>query len=522
MSKRWMVYTAILMFCVSVAFAENWPIVNVKTDLARKGIYKTNARGDAKTDDTLALQAAIDYVRANGGGFVYVPKGVYCIKGIKVYDTVTFSGKSRDKTIFRGIDSSYAAIEVHGGTIMNFTVYGTPSISVSGKHWKIGKDGKGRGSTAKPLMLIAVLDANNATICNVRAIESRYDCLYIRTCKNLKVINCRFDRAGRNIVSIVGNSDEFIFSGCHIGSLWGLYLFDIEPNKGDFYVRNGVIHNCIFDGSKAGQMGSDTWGSFFCFSGDEKLRNRNISIIGCQFKNIYVRVRGIFPNVKFIDNTFDVSRAFVKIHTNPTGEFRDALVAGNKFMNNGKPAKEIISGVTFTGKSSFVGNFPSKFNHIKIASESKKAKWVEYHPVDAYSKIKKQLKPGTVITQGNVKIVSMPLCGNEFRFSDAKILKPSSVVGRDTNSKASGDIAIHIEPIIALGNAKITKLGFGTIEDYISKIPEQINWEKKAFNLQAGQVYLIKTKDDKTVLFEIISFNKKQIQFRYRFVTTIP
>ena len=66
--------------------------------------------------------------------------------------------------------------------------------------------------------------------------------------------------------------------------------------------------------------------------------------------------------------------------------------------------------------------------------------------------------------------------------------------------------------------ARITRLGKGVLEDYNSKLPENINWEKAIFKPQAGQVYVIKTKDNKIVLFEIITFRKKQIQFRYRFL----
>ena len=62
---------------IGSASANHWPIVNVKTDLDRIGIYKANAEGSGKTDDTQAIQSAIDYVKANGGGCVYVPEGVY-------------------------------------------------------------------------------------------------------------------------------------------------------------------------------------------------------------------------------------------------------------------------------------------------------------------------------------------------------------------------------------------------------------------------------------------------------------
>ena len=50
------------------------PIVSVK---------KTGAVGDGLTDDTKAIQQAIDQLAANGGGTVYVPPGVYAINAKK-------------------------------------------------------------------------------------------------------------------------------------------------------------------------------------------------------------------------------------------------------------------------------------------------------------------------------------------------------------------------------------------------------------------------------------------------------
>lgn len=39
------------------------------------------AMGDGETDDTVAIQSAIDYVYANGGGTIYFPNGIYNIGG---------------------------------------------------------------------------------------------------------------------------------------------------------------------------------------------------------------------------------------------------------------------------------------------------------------------------------------------------------------------------------------------------------------------------------------------------------
>ncbi|GBF74420.1 putative S-layer protein [Paenibacillus sp. 598K] len=52
-----------------------------------------NARGDGKTDDTVALQTAIDHAFAAGGGTVWVPTGVYVIRGtLNIPKSVTLQG----------------------------------------------------------------------------------------------------------------------------------------------------------------------------------------------------------------------------------------------------------------------------------------------------------------------------------------------------------------------------------------------------------------------------------------------
>ena len=44
-------------------------------------------------------------------------------------------------------------------------------------------------------------------------------------------------------------------------------------------------------------MGTDTWGAFFGFCGDhsDRLASRNITVKNCHFKDIWVRVQGVFP-----------------------------------------------------------------------------------------------------------------------------------------------------------------------------------------------------------------------------------
>ena len=346
--------------------------VDVRHDLTRMGIHVQDAAGDAQTDDTASIQAAIEHVAQAGGGAVILPPGTYRIEGLTVVDAVTLIGAGPGRTVLRCTDAKpYALIALKGGALEGLTVYGTPTEAESGDNWKVGTDGKGIGSSANPVHLIHVSEAyNGATLSNVHALESRYDCLYVRGSNGLRVANCVFDRAGRNVVSMVGNDEDFLFAQCRFGSLWGLYHFDIEP-AGGRYVRDGAFVNCTFEGRNAGKMSTGTWGSFLCFCGHEEQKNRNITLLRCQFHSIYVRVHGVFPEVKFLYNLFDVrDRTFIKIRTNPVGEFRDAVVRGNRFLAGGAPARHINSEVAFTGKSIFEGNEPDTFNDASTAEDS--------------------------------------------------------------------------------------------------------------------------------------------------------
>ncbi len=334
-------------------------LVDVRHDLVPLGIYETDATGEGEEDDSAAIQAAIDFVAEQGGGTVIIPPGVYRVAGIDVKPGVHLMGAGRKKTIFRAW-STGTMFRPTGGWMSDFSAYGTPDEQGSGENWKVGTGGVGRGGTGRALHVIGIYGGVDVHIHNVRAMESRYDCLYTRGTRGLRVTNCHFDRAGRNVVSMVGDDEDFVFANSYIGSHWGLYHFDIEPNAGK-YVRDGLILNCTFDGRAAGQLNTDTWGSMLIFTGKENCAN--VTVMACTFLDIKVRVRGVFPDVRFLYNHFDVrNRTFVKVRTNPVGEFENALVRGNTFLVNGEPAELINYGVSFTGRSVFEGNTPEKFN----------------------------------------------------------------------------------------------------------------------------------------------------------------
>jgi len=299
-------------------------IVDVKHDLTQLGIAESNVVGNGEADDTPLLQAAVDYVAEKGAGSVIVPPGVYRVANLAVRPGVEVAGSGPGRTVFRAWGTP-VMFKVGGGSLRGFTAYGTPTEDRSGENWKVGK--QSRGSSATAAHIIGVYDAvGPVVIDHVHAYEARYDPLYVRTVNGLQVTNCRFDRAGRNNTSLVGNTENFVFSNCYFGSLWGLYHVDLEQN-GLNYIRNGAFVNCVFDGTRAGEMNTDTWGRMLIFHGHEELENHNVTLVGCTFKAICVRMVGVHPTIRFLYNTWEdvPGSVFVRVRTNPVAEFRNAV-----------------------------------------------------------------------------------------------------------------------------------------------------------------------------------------------------
>jgi len=499
-------------------------VVDVKSDLVRLGVHQANAVGNGQTEDTQAIQAAIDYVAKNGGGTVVVPAGTYRIGGIRVVDGVRLCGVGPDKTIFRSIDKPFGMmILVNGGCVENFSAYGTATPEQSGAHWDRGlylpAPGGGKyiaGGTSRPVCVLRVQDAyNGAVINNVRAYEARYDPLNFHTSRGVLVSNCEFDRAGRNVVSIVGRDEDFVFVNCRFGHEWGLYHFDIEPGSGGC-VHDGLFINCVFDGRRAGERGSTTWGNFFCLTGRRDLKNRNITMFGCEFRDIYITIQHTFPGIKLLYNVFDEqSEALVKIRVKEVGDAVNGVVRGNRFLIAGRPADRIIYGATFSGQSVFEGNWPQRFNDPKPGQAGSWRVGRDWPPVPSRGGEDTDIPVVVTRTSAEVREVHMPQ-RREIRFSDGAVMTLSHKTGRPAGSRQGGDLAMHIDPLIALGDAGIRRLGRGRLEDFTSA--PATGYTKGVFGAQGGDVFAVRTKDGKHVVLEFLEVGRGHVKFRYRFV----
>lgn len=60
-----------------------------------------NAKGDGQTDDTRAIQSALDEAKQKGGGIVYLPEGTYLFAELNIPANTVLLGESKEKTLLR-------------------------------------------------------------------------------------------------------------------------------------------------------------------------------------------------------------------------------------------------------------------------------------------------------------------------------------------------------------------------------------------------------------------------------------
>ena len=75
--------------------------VNSQLSAITTNVKTFGAKGDGTTDDTLAIQSAINYLNALGGGTLYFPNGIYLSDMLTMYSNIKILGQSRWKTIVK-------------------------------------------------------------------------------------------------------------------------------------------------------------------------------------------------------------------------------------------------------------------------------------------------------------------------------------------------------------------------------------------------------------------------------------
>lgn len=210
--------------------AENTHFINVKG--------KTyGAKGDGVTDDTPAIQGAIDYLSTNGGGFIYLPKGIYILKSPLLWKSnVSIFGDGVGLSILKpyeqsGTTEGFSAIEWVSGS----TSYSNPMINCVFTNFEIdGSLMTISTYTSKPkgIVIHYMKDCifKDMLIRNTCATGLGVDFLKNVTIDNVTTINC-----GRSWVD-TGSEQNVGGAGIGIGT---------KRMQGESF----IIRNCISDGN---------------------------------------------------------------------------------------------------------------------------------------------------------------------------------------------------------------------------------------------------------------------------------
>ena len=215
------------------------------------------AVGDGVSDDTAAIQKAIDAVSAAGGGIVDIPAGNYRINTLyqtgKSYEKAGLVLKSNiivridDSAVLEAIPNGERSYQMFSIThVDNVHIIGGTLIGDRDHHTSnIGETGYG----------VRITDATNVVIENLHAGEFWGDGLFLgEDSKNITIYNVVCDHNRRQGMSIVGGQNVKILNSKfnHSDGTPPKSGIDIEP-EGDLPVVKDVeIRNCEFSGSSTG------------------------------------------------------------------------------------------------------------------------------------------------------------------------------------------------------------------------------------------------------------------------------
>lgn len=250
--------------------------------------YDFGAKGDSKTIDTKAIQAAIDSCHNSGGGKVYLHSGtfisgtLYLKSNVTLYIEAGTTLKGSDNLEhFPSIPSNHSAYQksletnkmlIYAEDVKNISILGRGTIDGNGNHWVEGP--YGFPSFSKRPRIIHFRGCENVTIRDITLYNSASWVQSYQSCRNMVIDGItvdsrenkdiekkRFtDAPGRNTDGLdLIDCQQVRISNCYINSGDdGICLKSLSPDEG---CRNITITNCVVSTNASGiKIGTETAG----------------------------------------------------------------------------------------------------------------------------------------------------------------------------------------------------------------------------------------------------------------------
>jgi len=299
------------------------------TDSLNSRVDFWGAVGDNTTDDTDAIQSALDNAKDNGGGTVYVPAGTYLIsKALTIYPNVNLKGSGMENTI---IHQSSQQAHISGTDISNTTI---SDISFNGNGSDTGTGGLifGRENNTT---------TESLTIENVSINKSGYG-INVSIPITSKFTNVRVVDVGGDCFSLYGGGTSTTLTNCYALSCnqigfnlnqlqYSTLISCVAEYCGiGFFLTNSCNNVSLIDcgceanipRQDAGLLGDD-------YKIDSGVGNRLISCYSRNDNNSAVTITGGYGAI--VTGFRHVGSAKVGIST--TSDVKGATIVGNSVMS---------------------------------------------------------------------------------------------------------------------------------------------------------------------------------------------
>nr|WP_121269253.1 glycosyl hydrolase family 28 protein [Pedobacter schmidteae] len=309
-------------------------------------VWDYGAKGDGKTLDTAAIQAAIDACSTAQGGMVLIPTGVFLSGTLQLKSNVTFhlsaggkllgSPKREDYTAGKGVPPGNGNIVfLYAVNAERLSIEGKGTIDGNGLAFYTGKgDNTGPGQNGvggnfdRPHLFI-FYQCTELRLHDVFLQASAYHCIRLLQCKQVFIDGVRiYNRVNKN-------NDGFHFSSCQYVHITNCDVQCQDDACALFGSNKFVtITNCSF---------STRW-SIFRFGGGE---SQNIVVSNCLIYDTYGCPIKISAGKASIEN-FSFSNIIMKNVTGPIGIGFSGL-ASNNSGNTPSADRPFVRNISFNG-----------------------------------------------------------------------------------------------------------------------------------------------------------------------------